>query len=149
MNLKRGLFRLWAVASVLFALCVILVSFSAIREQFRIENTDWDAEISKYGGYTELPTFCNFARGDAGKDYEERDRLCWYRTETFQRLYPEYKDLSSHDLSEKLYAKVGQPLQHQHPWRSVATTAAAALGVPGAVLILGWLLFWAAAGFRR
>ena len=75
-NVRRGLFRLWAVTSVLFVLGVTVVSYSSLREQFRSESSDWDAEVAKYGGYTEQPTFCSVARGVSGKDYEERNGLC-------------------------------------------------------------------------
>jgi hypothetical protein len=74
--------------------------------------------------------------------------LCWYKAEDFRRLYPEYKDLSDKALSEKLYQKAGQPLQHTHPWKGVITAAAVAFGVPLMVLGLGWSLLWALSGFR-
>ena len=148
LNVRRGLFRLWAITSVLFMLCVTVISYSSLREQFRNESIDWDAEVARYGGYTEEPTFCNVARGVSGKDYEERDGLCWYRSEDLRRLYPEYRDISNKDLSEKLYAKVGQPLHHEHPWRSVERTAALAIGLPLGLLALGWAVLWAVAGFR-
>ena len=85
----------------------------------------------------------------SGVDYTTgKDGLCWYKMPDFRRLYPEYKDLSNQVLSEKLYAKVGQPLQHIHPWHKVFKTAAIAIGMPVAVLLLGWSLLWALAGFR-
>ncbi len=149
MNFRAGVFRLWIVSSVLFIVAVGVASYSDIRNEFRIANTDYDAIAEQLGGYSLLPTFCNLARGSSGTDYTtEKDGLCWYKVQDFRRLYPEYKDLNDKVLSEKLYAKVGQPLQHIHPWHKVFKTAAIAVGVPLAVFLLGWSLFWALAGFR-
>ena len=150
MNVRRGMFRLWAIGSVLFAIAVGAVSYSSITAEFRNANTDWDTEAAKFGGYSLLPADCSKARGVAGTDYtySKNDALCWYKTEDFRRLYPEYKDLSDAVLSEKVYAKAGQPLRHFHPWIKVMTTAGMAFSVPLAVLALGFSLFWAFAGFR-
>lgn len=150
MNIRAGLFRLWIVASVLFIVAVGVASYSDIRNEFRTANTDWDATFEQYGGYGLLPALCDLARGSSGIDYTvEKDGLCWYKMQDFRRLYPEYRDLSNNVLAEKLYAKVGQPLQHFHPWHKVFKTAAIAVGVPVAVLFLGWSLLWALAGFRH
>jgi hypothetical protein len=150
MNVRQGTFRLWVVASVLFVIGVGAASYGGIRQEFKNANADWDAEADKYGGYSLLPTDCGKARGTAGADYDnsQNDGLCWYRTRDFRRLYPEYKDLSNGALSEKLYAKAGQPLKHIHPWNMVMKTAGIAFGIPLAALALGFSLFWAFAGFR-
>src|SRR5437762_2140942 len=74
---------------------------------------------------------------------------CWYKTETFRRLYPEYNDLNDHDLSEKAYSNAGRPLTHPRLWRKVTETAGLAFGVPLAVLAFGCSLTWAFSGFRR
>ena len=149
-NIRQGIFRLWIVSSVLFVIGVGAISYGSISEEFRVANTDWDAEAAKYGGWSLLPADCTKARGTAGIDYDasQKDGLCWYKTEDFRRLYPEYKDVSNSDLSEKLYAKAGRPLEHIHPWHKVMQTAGFAFGVPLAVLALGWSLLWAIAGFR-
>ena len=149
LNIQRGTFRLWVVASMLFVIGVGAASYSGIRQEFKNANTDWDAEVKKYGGYSLLPTDCEKARGIAGTDYDNtrNDGLCWYRTEDFRRLYPEYKDVSSGALSERLYAKAGRPLKQVHPWNMVMKTAGVAFGVPLAVLALGFSLFWDSPGF--
>lgn len=150
LNIRQGTLRLWVVASVLFAIGVGSASYSGICQEFKNANTDWDAEVKSYGGYSLLPADCGKARGTAGADYENtrNDGLCWYRTEDFRRLYPEYKDLSNRALSERLYAKPGQTLEHFHPWNTVMKAAGIAFGVPVAVLVLRFSLFWAFAGFR-
>lgn len=145
MNIRRGLFRIWLVASVLFVLCVAGFSYNGIRQEFRNASTDWG-----WDEYMLLPVDCEKARGASGANYEvgKDDGLCWYKVKEFRRLYPEYKDLQTGTLSEKLYAKVGRPLKKIHPWRKVMETAGIALGGPLAVLALGASLLWAFAGFR-
>jgi len=150
MNIRKGTFRVWVVASVLFVIGVGVISYGGIRQEFKNANIDWDAEVDKYGGYVVLPTDCGKARGRDGVDYDNsrNDGLCWYRTNDFRRLYPEYKDLNNKALSEKLYAKAGLPLEGIHPWNMVMKTACIAFGIPLAALALGFSLFWALAGFR-
>jgi hypothetical protein len=149
MNLRRGLFRLWIVAGILFALGVAVVSYSGIRDEFRV--AAWDnsgAATDKWGGYVLLPTACDEVRGNAGTDYSTSESLCWYTIKDFRRLYPEYKDLSNAALSDKLYTKAGRPINHGHPWTALMEAAGVAIGVPLAVLVLGCSLLWAFAGFR-
>ncbi len=117
MNIRRGLFRVWLVASVLFVLCIAGFSYNGIRQEFKNASTDWDAEVRKWGGYMLLPVDCSAARGTSGASYEvgKDDGLCWYKVEEFRRLYPEYKDVQNGSLSEKLYAKVGRRFEKTHP----------------------------------
>jgi hypothetical protein len=84
-----------------------------------------------------------------GIDYEEKGELCWYPIEKFRALYPEYKDMGHRALADALYAKVGQPREPAHPWRLIGQRVAVALGMPLAVLALGWSLVWALSGFRQ
>ena len=171
-NIRKGLLRLWIVGSILFAVCIGIVSYGGIRDEFRFAYTDYDAIDKQLGGYSLVPVKCtkdptgnpfvppvpppgytlvgNTLRGVSGTDYNylEADGLCWYVMPNFRRLYPEYKDLSDKDLKEKLYEKAGQPLKHFHPWQKLGRAVALAFGVPLAVLVLGWALFWAVSGFR-
>jgi hypothetical protein len=142
------MFRLWLVLSILFVIGVGVISYGGIREEFRIAYTDWDGLAERYGGYSLYPVDCEKARGTLGADYSRDEGLCWYKTEDFRRLYPEYKDVSNRVLSEMLCAKAGQPLQHVHPWNQVMKTAGIAFGVPLAVLAVGWSFIWAISGFR-
>ncbi len=148
MNIRQGMFRLWVVASILFVIAVGVLSYSGIRQEFKNAYTDWDAVLKEYGGYALYPTDCGKARGTVGTDYSVSDYLCWYKIEDFRRLFPEYKDVSDRTLAEKLYAKAGRPIQKLHPWIKLLKTAIVAIAVPLAVLVLGWSLFWAFAGFR-
>lgn len=63
MNVRRGLFRLWVLLSVLFAIGVVAVSYSGLHEEFRNTYTDWDAEFAKYGVVSIWPVDCAKARG--------------------------------------------------------------------------------------
>jgi hypothetical protein len=149
MNLRRGLFRLWIVAGILFAIGVAVVSYSGIKEEFRI--AAWDnngLETDKWGGYIMLPNACDEVRGNVGMDYSTSEGLCWYTIKDFRRLFPEYRDLSNAALSDKLYAKAGRPIKHGHPWTALIEAAGVATGVPVAMLVLGYSLLWAFAGFR-
>jgi hypothetical protein len=71
MNLRRGLWRLWIIASCVFVICVFVGSYRLLREDFRIANTDYDAIAKDLGGYSLLPTDCEQARGTVGSDYSE------------------------------------------------------------------------------
>jgi hypothetical protein len=147
MNVRRGMFRLWTVASTVFVIGVGIASYTSLHAEFINAYTDFDALAAKCGGRTVLPADCASARGSLGSDYDIRDGLCWYETAPFRRLYPEYKDLDTTALSEKLYAEAGRPLEHFHPWRKLAETAAIAFSVPFVALALGTALLWAFAGF--
>ncbi len=172
MNIRKGAFRLWLIASVLFIVTVTVVSYDGIRDEFHNANTDWDAEFAKFGGTTIWPVLCTTpkeydasgkplpnllatptsppaARGIPGTNYTDRNGTCWYDSKTFRKFYPEYNDLSNRELGKKLMAAAGTPLIEFHPWHKVLETAAIAFGCPLGVLILGWGLVWAFAGFKQ
>jgi hypothetical protein len=154
MNWRRGLFRLWIVGSVLFVLAVASISYSEIKKQF-----DATALIRYFEANIMLlvPQFCGQARGVAGTDYttqQERDpgdpyaKPCWYDLPKFRLLYPEYKDLSDKELSQKFYADQGLPIRElPNPWVTLGVRTAFALGIPLVVLVLGSSLVWAFSGF--
>lgn len=148
MNAQRGMFRLWVVVSALFVIGVGAASYGGIRNEFKVANTDYDALAKEAGGTTLLPVDCAKARGTIS-DYSLKDGLCWYTTENFRRLYPEYQNLSNRALSDRIYTKADIPLRKAHPWEMVFNTAEFAFGVPLAILVLGFALRWAFAGFRK
>jgi hypothetical protein len=154
MNIRKGLFRLWVVGSVLFVIVFASLSYGGLRNEFRLQGREglrYQELAQKYGGtlVVELPVECLSARGVPNQDYKIHDDLCWYETLTFRHLYPEYKDLSDHDLEVKLHDKVGRPIPHQHPWLRVWETIGIALGVPFGVLLIGFSVLWAFTGFRK
>lgn len=149
LNVRVGLLRIWVILSVLFVATIFAVSYPSLSEEFKEAHTDYTHLAEQYGGWTEFPVNCDAARGSAGEDYAQRDGLCWYKMETIRRLYPEYKGLGDKELGDKLYAKAGLPVKQFHPWQRVFEVAAFAIGVPLAVLVLGWSIGWAFAGFRK
>lgn len=68
--------------------------------------------------------------------------------EKFRVLYPEYRDLGNRTLADALYAKIGRPREPPRPWRLLAERATVAVGVPLALLALGWSFLWAWDGFK-
>jgi hypothetical protein len=146
MNIRRGMWRLWVVLSVLYVLFTGIVSYQEIRAEFARATPagDWLDQ------FTVLPTKCEpESRGLKTVDYEQKGGLCWYPLEKFRALYPEYEDMGNRALANTLFAKVGQPLEPAHPWLLIGQRAAVALGVPLAVLSIGWSLLWAISGFRQ
>ena len=144
MNARRGLFRLWIVSSVLFAVGVCTASYPEVRAEFAARSTDRDAEL----GPLVLPADCRQARGIPSVDYSLEEGFCWYNQDTFRRLYPEYNDLTDGGLSERMYKKAGYPITKPRPWFKLFEVAAVAIGVPLAALALGFAGGWIVSGFR-
>ena len=145
LNVRRGLFRLWIIFACLCVIAVGLVSYSDIYDEFKKASTRND----EWSAYLMLPVDCSEARGTLSSTYsKEKDGLCWYDMRQFRAQYPEYKDLKNDELHDRLYAKAGITITPPHPWKKVMYAAEVALGVPIAVLFLGWSLIWAFSGFR-
>jgi hypothetical protein len=108
MNSRRGLFRLWLVFSVLFAIGTFAVSFSYIKSEFDDLSPKKVTKNSKM-----VPIDCSLARGAEKTDYIKKldpsaPNACWYGLPEFRKLYPEYADLTNDQLTEKPYQKKGQ-----------------------------------------
>lgn len=156
MNFRRGFFRLWILASVLFVIAVAFVVYEPIITSFKraAESKSWP-EV----GLILLPVLCKDARGTSGTDYTGREGpwsdysaegKCMYKMADFRRLYPEYKDLSDNDLATKMYEKANRPLQPElEPWWALGQAVAIAAMVPLVVLLLGWAIAWTLSGFSR
>ena len=109
MNFGVGFFRIWIVASVLFATGVAVLSYDKIASEFERAGQDWSK-----AGILLVPVDCRDARGKVNVDYTPPEGpwnaytgspQCWYRADVLRRLYPEYKDLPDDDLSDRLYKK--------------------------------------------
>jgi hypothetical protein len=156
MNFRRGFFRLWLLASILFVAAVAFLAYEPIINSFKraAESKAW-SEV----GLMLLPVHCKDARGKSGTDYTGREASwtdystegqCMYKMADFRRLYPEYKDLSDNDLANKTYEKANRPLRPEpEPWWSLGQAVAIAVGVPLIVLLLGGAVAWALSGFTR
>jgi hypothetical protein len=143
-NVRRGFFRLWVVLSCLWAILIIAVSVSPVREEFAKASSV--RKLDAVSWVPDEPVECSLARG---MDYRRDGSLCWYSLPTFRKLYPEYGDLPEKDLSEKLYAKAGIPLTPIRPWPLLWEKAGFSIGPPVGVLIVGWAFLWALSGFAK
>jgi hypothetical protein len=141
-NVRRGLFRLWLVLSVLFALSIASLSYTEVRNEFFWRDAD------ELGAITLLPAECAKSLGTVGVDYSVSEGLCWYELPKFRKLYPEYVDLNDAELTKRLYAKVGRSVREMRPWTLIARRAGLAVGVPLAMPAIGWGFLWALSGFR-
>ncbi|MFG1411440.1 hypothetical protein V5G24_10020 [Xanthobacter sp. VTT E-85241] len=161
MNIRRGLFRIWVLVSVLWAITIIAFMYSPVSREFArgAEAREWAK-----AGINLLPVPCSQTRGKLGTDYSARrgnagpwdnysniqpGDFCWYEEPKFRALYPEYKDLNTRDLSEKLYSKAVITLTPQpKPWEELLQAAAIAVLPPLTLFMLGAAILWALAGFR-
>jgi hypothetical protein len=123
MNYRRGLFRLWIVGTTLFVLAIAVISYGKIKKQFE-DNAKNVLLVAKY---------CGEARGRPDIDYSTEKTTdfmakpnayawCWYTTSKFRELYPEHKDLSESELSDKFYAKQSLP-DLPNPWATLGSWA--------------------------
>jgi hypothetical protein len=106
MNSRRGLFRLWPIFSVLFAIGTFAVSFSYIKDEF----DDLSLKEATKNSKRMVPIDCSLTRGAEKTDYIKKlgpsaPNACWYGLPEFRKLYPEYVDLTNDQLTEKPYQK--------------------------------------------
>lgn len=134
----------------MFVIATAFVSFPDVKSEF-----EKAAEWSPPPGDLLVPVECSAdLRGKSGDDYKPlnldgRDR-CWYEFPKFRVLYPEYKDLTDDELSDRLYKKAGIPTTARKPatpWTSVLKALGIVIGVPLIVLALGSALGWSFSGF--
>lgn len=90
LNWRLGLFRLWLVAAILFALAVAVRSYSSVMDAFK--ESDFVMKYADHKNGIAMPQACSAARGIKGSDYRvgdipgappeqsftEADRHCWY-----------------------------------------------------------------------
>ncbi|HMF66103.1 MAG TPA: hypothetical protein VK602_00665 [Phyllobacterium sp.] len=156
LNWRLGLFRLWLVGAILFALAVSAVGYSSVRDAFT--RPDFIPKYSDNKEEIAIPQACSAARGIKGPDYRvgripgsiesiEKDRNCWYRMADFRRLYPEFSNIPDEELANKQYWELGAYPDYQTPWGVVGRLLAVILGPSLAVLALGAALVWAVSGF--
>lgn len=154
MNIKRGLFRLWLVLSVIFAGLVFLMTWSSIVVEF--ERASFAAQIAKDTSL--VPVLCGQARGTANVDYTGEKiptdpnpyDTCWYELPKLRALYPEYANLSDGALSDRLYRSMNILINRApspHPWNYLMRIIAVAFGFPLIVLAIGYGFVWAVSGF--
>ena len=152
MNIRRGFFRLWVIASLTFVALVAAFAFEGMKKSFD------DYYLSKHMDETSillLPVNCGDVRGKETADYtapawhdRAKKTLCWYQEPKFRALYPEYKDMSNPDLSTRLYKAAGiDTTPRQNPWLGLVFLVAWGLAIPLIVLLIGAGIGWALSGF--
>jgi hypothetical protein len=146
-DVRRGLFRLWIIFACLFVIAVGAASSYAIRREFEKAGEAKTALTRiKRAGVLIVP--CS-VRGKLAFDFSEQSNRCGYEIPKFRAQHPEYKDLNGDQLLDRLCQEAGINIKMPfRPWTRVMQAAGIGVGIPVAVLILGWALLWAYAGFR-
>ncbi|WP_322884142.1 hypothetical protein U8C35_06325 [Sinorhizobium medicae] len=155
MNIRRGLFRLWLVISVMFATVALLVAWGDISAEFQA--AEKRAAIPN-SSKNLLPMGCWEKRGVPEVDYVSAHpkgecnpwEAVWYTVPKLEKLFPEYTSTLPNffNLQEDAYRKAGVPLNEAHPWKLVGKFSAFAFGLPALIFVLGFCFLWAFAGFR-
>jgi hypothetical protein len=161
MNWRRGLFRLWTVGAVVFAIAVGCVSYSGIKAEF-------DAVASKPGAamasslsqfrqqhpeYTGLNDaqladavhkhfYSDMPREEFAKKLAEKIAASKTKIVEFQgHLHQFPANVSDQEIETALKSTM------DNPWASVGVAVAIAFGTPLVVLVFGASLVWAFSGF--
>jgi hypothetical protein len=161
MNFRRGLFRLWIVCAVVFAIAVACVRYSGIKEEFdafasRPEAampsflSDFRQKHPEYFGLSDAQladaVYKRFYKDMPREQFEQKlaEKIEASKTKTVQfqgHLHQFPADFTDEEIATALKSTLN------NPWASVARTAGIALGIPLVVLILGASLVWAFSGF--
>jgi hypothetical protein len=155
MNVRRGLFRLWVVATAGYLLLAAAYFFRNVREEFAAAAL-FRHGLTRFGDEALVPVPCAQARGKEGVDFSKliypehgNKIICWYSRSKVRTLFPEYSDLSDGDLTNRAYKKAGIERSLPHPWTTLMKSAGLLLLPPLVLLLVGWSLVWAFAGFRK
>jgi hypothetical protein len=147
MNIRRGLFRLWIIFACLFVIAVGVASSYPIRREFE-KAGEAKAILTRIEREGILIVPC-FHRGKRPFDVLQPNGRYGYDIPKFRAQHPEYRDLDEDRLLDRLCDEAGINMKMPFtPWTKVMEAGAIAVGVPVAVLILGWASLWAYAGFR-
>lgn len=158
LNIRRGLFRLWVVFTAAFIITVFAVSLGKIKDQFDAAKDPWTV-------VSQTPASVGASPSAAGA----AEHGPWERYQKGQEASPSAPAAGSKYTIEP---PQGQPLDWlapkkgpaagqagtpsasktgmvRSPWALVLERVAIAAGVPAFVLVLGWALTWAFAGFKK
>lgn len=157
---RRGFFRLWLVASILWVAAMAMNGWS-----------EYDRNLTGWRIYTTVPVRCIDVRGERGVDWgfnatgpgpwdNSRDivtatDICWQPLHRFKTRFPEVvTGRSDTDILRAAYRSAGQtPIEdnltptswHQTAW----VWSMFAITVPLGFLVIGWVIGWIIGGFRR
>lgn len=149
MNIRRGFFRLWVVATALYIAGVSVFYFFNIRNMEATYGTP-QAAVGR------LPTDCEAQRGVEGADFirvtdtgKPWDRyLCWYTLPDIRRLYPEYAGIGDDQLTRQLFVTANRSYGYYGYWPTIQVAALIGLVPPLLALVVGSAIGWALSGFR-
>jgi hypothetical protein len=146
MNIRRGLFRFRIVLARLFVIAVGAASSYPIRREFE-KAGEAKAILTRIERESILFVPCS-VRGKRPFDVLP-DGRCGYDISKFRAEHPEYRGLDEDQLVYRLCDEARINIKTPfRPWTKVMEAGGIAVGVPAAVLILGWASLWAYSGFR-
>lgn len=160
MRWRRGFFRLWIVASIIFIAWTGLLISSQYSSSYGV----WER-------YAFVPLRCDQARGTLGLDYgytpigpgawdarpedprdPPRTSTCFMDIRTYQRLHPDLADgQDDATLMRTAYASYGLQERSDPPgWiEPLGAWALFSVVVCLGTLAIGWVIGWIVSGFRR
>ncbi|MEZ5781183.1 MAG: hypothetical protein R3D70_05990 [Rhizobiaceae bacterium] len=153
MNLRRGLFRTWIVLTILWIGAALFISWPTVVRDLAFSSPPRSAEDF----VTLIPVPCGEVRGQPS-DYSRMEpgfstagarEGCYYEEPRLRELWPEYAAMTEDELIEVMHGKLGWTLPEIDPYEHTKRAALLALVPPVALLILGSLIIWAGAGYRR
>ncbi len=146
-NLRRGLFRLWVIISVMFVAGCFFLDWSNIDLSFRRAGKIADFQ-SRYKNRL-MPVNCDQARGKEKEDFVRAEDFCWTEAmHSVTKLYPEYASLDDKTLRQTFLVNAQMSSSWPHPWNDLIEVGVMSLLPPVIVFLLGWSLLWAISGFR-
>jgi hypothetical protein len=147
MNLRRGLFRLWIVASALWVLAVAFVGYGPVKREFdavaSMSNAEWPVQLA--GFRQRYPQYNHLSDAQLMDAFYKNFYSDLTREEFDKRMAADKSAIDPENLTqlEKAVADIRVP----NPWATLGDWAGIALGIPLAVLALGSSLLWALSGF--
>jgi hypothetical protein len=146
-NVRRGLFRLWVVLSVIWAAIVGTFFWDQVA-------SPW-LPLKNYGHNTsKFAEFAEFADSSFLKpEFTEKFRVIGFghfNVDLYVRRTVPEADLEA--IADRFFSKFVEPRQaeiEQRRWAALKDAGAIAAIPVAVVFILGAALFWAFAGFRR
>ena len=176
MNLRRGLFRLWIVGAMVFAIIVAILGYSDIKAKFEATPNEKTAQSAlaqfrhrfEYGDLSDAQLADRlYTKFYSDMPREEFDR--WITVPQPQRKFVKFRgqlhdfpaDVTTKEIAATLETTINdRELMSQlslsdaevgifppNPWSALGGWAAIAFGIPLAVLALGASMVWAFSGF--
>jgi dephospho-CoA kinase len=147
-NVVKGLFRLWIVASVAWILFVFFSLILTPGNTIQIAQKRVSLATKFFSTSHLLPIKCIDIHGVRSVDYFEYRGMCWMPLDSFRSLYPERAASTDADLTVQMYSNEGFPAAEigwaERLWRIIR----AAFSVPLITLVGGLAAFWVGRGFR-